>query len=308
MRSSGFDGANEESQLLQPVIHTLTAFVLYLIATLVPLCTDLTQLLAVKRQAELMRARSAIMDELTGKVAIVTGASKGIGAAIARAFAAAGAAVAVNYASNRSDADRVVGDIVKAGGRAVAIQADVAKRADIKRLFAETRERLGRPSILVNNAGVYNFAPLEAVTEVDFHRQFNTNVLGAILATQEAVDAFDGSGGSVINLSTITSTNPSPNTLIYSASKSAIDTITRELAVELADRGIRVNAIAPGMTETEGFASAGLSAELAKALGFTLPMGRLGRPDDIARVALFLASDQSAWVTGERISASGGQR
>ena len=248
------------------------------------------------------------MGELTGKVAIVTGASKGIGAAIARAFAAAGAAVAVNYASNRGDADRVVGDIVKAGGRAVAIQADVAKRADVKRLFAETKERLGRPSILVNNAGVYGFAPLEAVTEEDFHRQFNTNVLGAILAAQEAVKAFDGAGGSVINLSTIASTNPSPNTLVYSASKSAIDTITRELAVELADRGIRVNAIAPGMTETEGFASAGLSAELAKDLGFKLPMGRLGRPDDIARVALFLASDQSAWVTGERISVSGGQR
>ena len=163
------------------------------------------------------------MGELTGKVAIVTGASKGIGAAIARAFAAAGAAVAVNYVSNRSDADRVVGDIVKAGGKAVAIQADVAKRADVKRLFTETRERLGRPSILVNNAGVYSFAPLEAVTEEDFHRQFNTNVLGAILATQEAVAAFDGSGGSVINLSTISSTYSSPNTLIYSASKSAID-------------------------------------------------------------------------------------
>ena len=148
------------------------------------------------------------MGELTGKVAIVTGASKGIGAAIARAFAKAGAAVAVNYASSKADADRVVGEIVKAGGKAVAIQADVAKRADVKRLFEETMEKLGRPSILVNNAGVYSFAPLEAVTEEDFHRQFNTNVLGAILATQEAVKAFDGSGGSVINFSTISSTNP----------------------------------------------------------------------------------------------------
>jgi 3-oxoacyl-[acyl-carrier protein] reductase len=248
------------------------------------------------------------MGELTGKVAIVTGASKGIGAAIAHAFAKAGAAVAVNYASAKADADRVVGEIVKAGGKAVAIQADVAKQAEVKRLFAETAEKLGRPNILVNNAGVYNFAPLEAVTEEDFHRQFNTNVLGPILATQEAVKAFDGSGGSVINLSTIASTNPSPNTLVYSASKSAIDTITRELAVELAGRGIRVNAIAPGMTETEGFAAAFLSAESAKALGFALPMGRLGRPEDIARVAVFFASDQSAWVTGERVSASGGQR
>jgi 3-oxoacyl-[acyl-carrier protein] reductase len=248
------------------------------------------------------------MAELTGKVAVVTGASKGIGAAIARALANAGAAVAVNYAANKADADRVVGEIVKAGGTAVAIQADVAKRADVQRLFAETREKLGRPSILVNNAGIYRFAPLEAVTEEDFHRHFNTNVLGAILATQEAVKAFDGGGGSVINLSTISSTNPSPNTLLYSASKSAIDTITRELAVELAAKSIRVNAIAPGMTETEGFAAAGLSAESAKALGFSLPMGRIGQPEDIAQVALFLASDQSAWVTGERLSVSGGQR
>jgi 3-oxoacyl-[acyl-carrier protein] reductase len=248
------------------------------------------------------------MGELNGKVAIVTGASKGIGAAIARAFAEAGAAVAVNYAANNADADRVVAEIVKTGGRAVAIQADVAKRTDVKRLFEETREKLGRPSILVNNAGVYKFAPLESVTEEDFHRHFDTNVLGAILATQEAVKAFDGAGGSVINLSTISSTNPPPNTLVYSASKSAIDAITRELSIELAGKGIRVNAIAPGMTETEGFAAAGLSAESAKALGFSLPMGRLGKPEDIARVAVFLASDQSAWVTGERISVAGGQR
>ncbi len=248
------------------------------------------------------------MGELSGKVAIVTGASKGIGAAIARAFATAGAAVAVNYASNMADADQVVGAIVQAGGKAVAIQADVAKRGDVQRLFAETREKLGRPSILVNNAGVYSFAPLEAVTEEDFHRQFNINVLGAIFATQEAVKTFDGSGGSIINLSTIASTNPSPNTLVYSASKGAIDTITRELALELAGKGIRVNAIAPGMTETEGFAAAGLSAESAKALGFSLPMGRIGKAEDIARVAVFLASDQSGWVTGERISVSGGQR
>ena len=248
------------------------------------------------------------MGELSGKIAIVTGASKGIGAAIARAFAKAGAAVAVNYASNKADGERVADEIVQAGGKAVAIQADVSNRGEVQRLFIETRERLGRPRILVNNAGVYSFGPLEAVTEEDFHRQFNINVLGAIFATQEAVKAFDGTGGSVINVSTIASTNPSPNTLVYSASKSAIDTITRELAIELAGKGIRVNAIAPGMTETEGFAAAGLSAESAKALGFSLPMGRIGKPEDIAKVALFLASDQSGWVTGERISVSGGQR
>jgi 3-oxoacyl-[acyl-carrier protein] reductase len=248
------------------------------------------------------------MGELTGKVAIVTGASKGIGAAIARTFAGAGAAVAVNYASSKADAERVVGEIVKAGGKAVAIQADVAKRADVERLFEETKAKLGLPNILVNNAGVYRFGPLESLTEQDFHSHFDTNVLGAILAIQEAVKAFGGAGGSIVNISTISSTNPSPNSLLYSASKSAIDTITRELALELADKGIRVNAIAPGMTETEGFAAAGLSAESAKALGFSLPMGRLGKPEDIAQVALFFASDRSAWVTGERISASGGQR
>jgi 3-oxoacyl-[acyl-carrier protein] reductase len=248
------------------------------------------------------------MGELNGKVAIVTGASKGIGAAIARTFAEAGAAVAVNYASNKADAERVVGEITKAGGKAVAIQADVAKRADVERLFKETNEKLGRPNILVNNAGVYKFGPLESLTDEDFHRHFDTNVLGVILAIQAAVRSFDGSGGSVINISTISSVNPSPNSLLYSASKGAIDTITRELALELAGKGIRVNAIAPGMTETEGFTAAGLSVESAKALGFSLPMGRLGKPEDIARVALFFASDQSAWVTGERISASGGQR
>ncbi len=213
------------------------------------------------------------MGELSGKVAVVTGASKGIGAAIAQTFAKAGAAIGINYASSKADADRVVGEIVKAGGKAVAIQADVTKRDDVKRLFEETKAKLGRPNILVNNAGVYRFGPLESLTEEDFHRHFDTNVLGAILAIQEAVKAFDGFGGSVINISTIASTNPSPNSLLYSASKSAIDTITRELALELAGKGIRVNAIAPGMTETEGFAAAGLSAKSAKALGFPCPWG-----------------------------------
>jgi 3-oxoacyl-[acyl-carrier protein] reductase len=248
------------------------------------------------------------MGELSGKVAIVTGASKGIGAAIARRFADAGAAVAVNYASSKADADKVVDEIVRKGGKAVAIQANVGKTADVKRLFAETKAKLGAPSILVNNAGVFTFGALEAVTEEDFHRQFDTNVLGTILATREAVSAFNGEGGSVINLSTISSVNPVPNSVVYSASKSAIDAITKALAKELGDRKIRVNAIAPGMTETEGFKTLGITIETANAIGAPIPMGRLGQPDDIARVALFLASDQSSWLTGERISASGGQR
>ncbi|TIS85853.1 glucose 1-dehydrogenase [Mesorhizobium sp.] len=248
------------------------------------------------------------MNELKGKVAIVTGASKGIGAAIARQFAKAGAAVVVNYASSKEDADKVVAAILREGGEAVAIQANVSKSADVKRLFAETKAAFGAPSILVNNAGVYRFGALEEVTEGEFHRQFDTNVLGTILTTQEAVGAFGDGGGSVINLSTISSANPVPNSVVYSASKSAVDTITRALADELAGRKIRVNAIAPGMTETEGLAVVGVEGETARNIGATLPMGRLGQPDDIARVAVFLASDQSGWLTGERITASGGQR
>jgi 3-oxoacyl-[acyl-carrier protein] reductase len=252
--------------------------------------------------------RSKTMGELSGKVAVVTGASKGIGAAIARRFAKAGAAVVVNYASSKADADRVVGDILRDGGKAVAIQADVAKTADVNRLFAETKAAFGTPSVLVNNAGVFSFGALETVTEADFHRQFDINVLGTLLASREAAGAFNGHGGSIINLSTISSTNPVPNSVVYSASKSAVDAMTKALANELAPRKIRVNAIAPGMTATEGLAAMGIEGETAKNVGASLPMGRLGEPDDIARVALFLASDESSWLTGERITASGGQR
>jgi len=248
------------------------------------------------------------MNDLTGRVAIVTGASKGIGAAIARQFAEAGAAIAVNYASDKAGANRVVGGILRAGGKAVAIQADVSRGADVQRLFAETVAALGQPSILVNNAGVYRFAPLEEVTEAEFHHQFDTNVLSTILATREAAVTFDGRGGSVINVSSISSINPVPNSVVYSASKAAVDTITAALAKELASRKIRVNAIAPGTTETEGLALAGISGETAKTIAASVPMGRLGNPEDIARVAVFLASDDSAWLTGERITVAGGQR
>jgi 3-oxoacyl-[acyl-carrier protein] reductase len=248
------------------------------------------------------------MGELSGKVAIVTGASKGIGSAIALRFGEAGAAVAVNYSTDKAGADRVVEQIKRDGGKAVSIQANVSKSADVKRLFAETKAKFGALNILVNNAGVFTFEPLEAVTEEAFHRQFDTNVLGTLLATQEAVTAFNGEGGSVINISTISSINPVPSSVVYSASKAAIDSITKALAKELGDRKIRVNAIAPGMTESEGFKALGITLETAKAIGLPIPLGRLGQPEDIARVALFLASDQSSWLTGERISASGGQR
>jgi 3-oxoacyl-[acyl-carrier protein] reductase len=248
------------------------------------------------------------MNELSGKVAIVTGASKGIGAQIARLLAAQGASVVVNYATSKGGADEVVATILKDGGKAIAVQADVAKIADVKRLFTATKDAFGALDVLVNNAGVFTFVALEQVTEEDFHRQFNANVLGTLLTTREALAYFGPAGGSVINLSSISSINPVPNSVVYSASKSAIDAITKALATELAGRKIRVNAIAPGMTATEGLAAMGVDDGVAKSIGAGLPMGRIGKPSDIAEVAVFLASDRSAWVTGERISVSGGQR
>jgi 3-oxoacyl-[acyl-carrier protein] reductase len=248
------------------------------------------------------------MKELSGKVAIVTGASKGIGAQIAKQLAADGAAVVVNYASSKSGADEVVAAILKDGGNAVAVQADVAKSAEVKRLFEATKDAFGRLDVLVNNAGVFEFGTLEQLTEAGFHRQFDVNVLGTLLATREALGYFGAAGGSVINLSSITSANPGPNSVVYSGAKSAIDAVTKALANELAGRKIRVNAIAPGMTATEGLAAMGVDEKAGKAIGAGLPMGRIGQPDDIARVAAFLASDRAAWVTGERITVSGGQR
>jgi 3-oxoacyl-[acyl-carrier protein] reductase len=247
------------------------------------------------------------MGRLTGKVAIVTGASKGIGAGIARSFGEAGASVVVNYASSREGAERVVAQIKAAGGKAIAVQGDVSKADDVKRLFAETKKSYGSIDILVNNAGVFDFGPLESVTEREFHRQFDINVLGTLLATQESLDHFGPNGGSVINISSVTSANPVPNSVIYSATKSAVDSITKSLARELASRKIRVNAIAPGGVETEGTHTVGMiGSDFEKQIVAATPLGRLGQPEDIARLALHLASDEAAWLTGERITASGG--
>jgi 3-oxoacyl-[acyl-carrier protein] reductase len=249
------------------------------------------------------------MSDLKGKVAVVTGASKGIGAGIAKSFAAAGASVVVNYASSKKGAERVVNEITASGGKAIAVQGDVAKADDVKRIFAETKKKYGKLDILVNNAGVYAFAPLEDVNEQEFNRQFNTNVLGPILTTQEALKHFGNSGGSVINVSSLASTHNMPATTVYSATKSALDSVTRVLSNELAGRKIRVNTIAPGGVETEGTHTAGvIGSDLEKQMVANTPLGRLGQPDDIARVALFLASDDSGWVTGERITAAGGHR
>ena len=249
------------------------------------------------------------MNELTGKVAIVTGASKGIGAAIAKALGAAGAAVAVNYASSKEGADRVVKEITSKGGKAIAVKGDVSKAADVTKLFVETKEAFGAPDVLVNNAGIYAFEPLENVTEAEFHREFNTNVLGPILTIQEAVKHFGPDGGSVINISSVASTSAPPNSVVYSATKGAVDTIARVLGKELGARKIRVNTIAPGGVETEGTHTIGvIGSDFEKQIVAGTPLGRLGQPDDIAKVAVFLASDNARWLTGERITASGGFR
>jgi 3-oxoacyl-[acyl-carrier protein] reductase len=249
------------------------------------------------------------MSDLKGKVAVVTGASKGIGAGIAKSLAGAGAAVVVNYASSKEGADRVVAEIKARGGRAIAVKGDVAKAADVRHLFEETRKAFGALDVLVNNAGIYKFQPLDEITEDEFHRQFNTNVLGTILATQEAARHFGPDGGSVINISSVASESPVPTASVYSATKGAVDAATRVLAAELGPRRIRVNVIAPGGVETEGLHAMGImDSDFAKQMVADTPLGRLGQPDDIAGVALFLASDDSRWLTGERLTASGGMR
>lgn len=247
--------------------------------------------------------------KLTNKVAVVTGASKGIGAAIAKHLAAEGAAVVVNYSSSKAGADKVVAAITSAGGKAVAVQADVAKQADIDRLFVETKKAFGRLDILVNNAGIYEFSPLDGITAEHFHKQFNLNVLGLILASQAAVRLFDSAGGSIVNLSSIVSTLAFPNAAVYSGTKGAVDAITRSLATELGPRQIRVNAVRPGMVETEGTHAAGIEeSEMQKQTLALTPLGRLGKPVDIAGAVVFLASPESSWITGETLVIAGGSR
>ena len=249
------------------------------------------------------------MKKLAGKVAIVTGASKGIGAGIARDLAAEGAAVVVNYATSKEGADRVVDEIAKRGGKAIAVQAHVASKKDIERLFAETKKAFGRLDILVNNAGVYQFAPLEQVTEEEFHREFNTNVLGLILSTQEALKHFGEQGGSVINISSVASSATPPTTVIYTGTKGAVDAITRVLAKELGPKRIRVNSINPGAVETEGYQTIGVTgSDFEKQMIAQTPLGRVAQPNDIAPAVVFLASDDGAWITGETLRVAGGFR
>jgi 3-oxoacyl-[acyl-carrier protein] reductase len=249
------------------------------------------------------------MSKLTGKVAVVTGASKGIGAGIAKGLAAEGAAVVVNYASSKEGAERVVAEITGNGGKAIAVQGSVAKAEDVKRIFAETRKAFGRLDILVNNAGVYQFAPLEGFTEEQFHSMFNTNVLGLLLATQEAEKHFGPEGGSVINIGSTATTITPPTSTVYTATKGAVDMVTRVLAKELGPKKIRVNSINPGMVETEGVHAAGfIGSDFQKHSESQTPLGRIAQPDDITPVAVFLASSDSGWLTGELIQASGGLR
>ncbi len=249
------------------------------------------------------------MAKLTGKVAVVTGASKGIGAGIAKALASAGASVVVNYASDKSGADRTVAEITKSGGKALAVKASVAESTDIDKLFTETTRAFGKLDILVNNAGVYSFSPLEAVTEDEINRIFTTNVTGLLLTTKAAVSHFPAEGGSVINIGSLVTENTPPNTSIYTGSKGAVDAITRALAKELGPKKIRVNAVNPGVTTTEGTASLGIAgSDFETNLVAQTPLGRTGKPDDIADVVTFIASDDARWVTGSLLQAGGGLR
>jgi len=247
------------------------------------------------------------MAKLTNQVAVVTGASKGIGAAIAKALAAEGASVVVNYSSSKEGADKVVQEIAAKGGKAIAVQGDVSKQADITRLFAETKKAYGKLNILVNNAGIYEFAPLEGTTEELFHRTYNLNVLGLLLATKEAVKLIGPEGGSIINIGSGVSTILPPNSSIYTGTKAAVDAITGILAKELGPKKIRVNSINPGMIETEGVHAAGFAeSDFRKWIESQSPLGRIGQPDDIAPTAVYLASADSKYLTGEVVRVTGG--
>lgn len=248
------------------------------------------------------------MGRLAGKTAVVTGASKGIGAGIAKAFGKEGANVVVNYARGKEDAEKVAAAIEKAGGKAITVQADVSKQADVDRLFEVTKKTFGTVDVLVNNAGVYEFAPIDQVTEASYRRMFDLNVLGTVLSTQAALKSMNGSG-SIINVSSVAALTPIPTGSLYSATKGAVDVITRTLAEELGPRKIRVNSLAPGLVETEGTRSAGTSeGSFKEMLVARTPLGRVGEVEDIAKVAVFLASDDSGWITGEVLPAGGGVR
>jgi 3-oxoacyl-[acyl-carrier protein] reductase len=256
-----------------------------------------------------MKVRVKDMGKLTGKVAVVTGASKGIGAGIAQELAAQGAKVVVNYASSKEGADKVVAAIKKAGGDAVAIGGSVAKAAEIDQLFTETKKAYGRVDVLVNNAGVYQFAPLEAITEESIAQMYGTNVTGLLLATKAGVALFPPEGGSVINIGSVSSDQTPPMSVIYSSTKGAVDAITRVLAKELGPKKIRVNSVNPGPVVTEGFKTSGVEgSEFEKQMLQSTPLGRLGTPDDIAEVVAFLASDDARWVSGSLIQVAGGMR
>jgi 3-oxoacyl-[acyl-carrier protein] reductase len=247
--------------------------------------------------------------KLEGKIAVVTGASKGIGASIAKQFATEGASVVVNYASSKKDADRVVSEITSAGGKAVAVQANVAKPGDVDRLFAETKKAFGKLDILVNNAGVYEFQPLANVGEEHFRKHFDTNVLGLILSAKEAAKLIGPEGGSIINIGSAASSITPPNSVVYTATKGAVDAVTGVLAKELGPRKIRVNSINPGMVETEGVHAAGIvGSDFQKWAETNSPLGRIGKPIDVAPAAVFLASQDASWITGETWVVSGGIR
>ena len=249
------------------------------------------------------------MSKLKGKVAVVTGASKGIGADIAKGLAKEGASVVVNYASSKEGADKVVAEITKAGGKAIAVQGSVAKEADVQRIFAETKKAFGQLDVLVNNAGVYKFAPIEEFTEEHYQFHFNTNVLGLLLTTREAVKLFGDTGGSIINVGSAATSLAVPTSSVYTATKGAVDSITSVLAKELGPKKIRVNSINPGMVETEGVHTLGvLGSDFQKGFEAQTPLGRIAQPDDITPIAVFLASSDSGWLTGEHVVASGGLR